>query len=620
MQTTSVNELCWDDCLQFERLNYFFGKLMTKRDFQAEQSYFNEKRWIMNRLGLGWGVLCGLKVRPCRSNENRIIVEKGFALDKYGHEIMVCEEQVVELRTAADDCESQEKPDKHPCYYIGLRYMECSVEPTPVPVEDCCSLGSECEYNRTRESYEFKVSLDPFTEESECLPRDEFNCEITCFRKLEDPCRMVIEQCPERVQCKVIPLAKVCFDADCEQGEKPIPKIVIYNCPPYRQLAFSNENLYQLMICLKEELWKAHAARYDRRQYVPLLAQTLKGIRYRSGRILTIPNVGYHLNRLTTDGDTVWITDSEKPAVIVLGKDTGDVEKSSLVSLRGNAWGIAFDGKYMWVTHHETHPGRLSRINICDEKDVKTFTIQNISDPREIVFDGQYLWVSHRQVGEKGQAAQDQTPVQQQQQEPIDEKCIYVSKIDPCNLNAEPTINICPYDWCVPVSPASLAGMVFDGNSIWVTYQAFIGKKETAVVQKIATENGELGDPVEIDGSAPEDITFDGTHVWVAHDEGVSKVDIEKEEEIASATQRKQTAIAFDGSMLWTAELGSGEARVNRINTFSVEFEGGEEMIKYDEHSYDYDISRLCFDGSFIWVAANKTGEEKPGIVHRLLP
>ena len=161
--------------------------------------------------------------------------------------------------------------------------------------------------------------------------------------------------------------------------------------------------------------------------------------------------------------------------------------------------------------------------------------------------------------------------------------------------------------------------MVYDGTSIWVTYKALIGKKDTAVIQKITTENGNVGDPVEIDGSNPEDITFDGTHVWVAHDEGVSKVDIEKEEEIASATQRKQTAITFDGSMLWTAELGSGEARVNRINTFSVSFEGGEEIVKYDEHSYDYDISRLCFDGSYIWVAANKTGEEKPGIVHRLL-
>ena len=41
---------------QFERNNYFYGKQFTVRDLQQEQSYFNDKRYLINRMVLGWGV------------------------------------------------------------------------------------------------------------------------------------------------------------------------------------------------------------------------------------------------------------------------------------------------------------------------------------------------------------------------------------------------------------------------------------------------------------------------------------------------------------------------------------------------------------------------------------
>ena len=39
------------------RNNYFYGKLLDVRHFTLEQSYFNAKRWLMNRLTLGSGVV-----------------------------------------------------------------------------------------------------------------------------------------------------------------------------------------------------------------------------------------------------------------------------------------------------------------------------------------------------------------------------------------------------------------------------------------------------------------------------------------------------------------------------------------------------------------------------------
>ena len=40
----------------FERNRYFYGKLLTVRDFESEQKYFNDKSRLLNRLLFGSGV------------------------------------------------------------------------------------------------------------------------------------------------------------------------------------------------------------------------------------------------------------------------------------------------------------------------------------------------------------------------------------------------------------------------------------------------------------------------------------------------------------------------------------------------------------------------------------
>ena len=44
------------------RNNYFYGKRMDVQHFRMEQDYGKLKQWLLNRLTLGKGVLCGLKV------------------------------------------------------------------------------------------------------------------------------------------------------------------------------------------------------------------------------------------------------------------------------------------------------------------------------------------------------------------------------------------------------------------------------------------------------------------------------------------------------------------------------------------------------------------------------
>lgn len=85
---------------QFERNNYFYGKLMTVRDFEAEQDYFNNKRYLINRMIHGIGIVCGLKVEDNSSVEGKkpqkdktdswsVYLNPGVALDCCGHEIVV---------------------------------------------------------------------------------------------------------------------------------------------------------------------------------------------------------------------------------------------------------------------------------------------------------------------------------------------------------------------------------------------------------------------------------------------------------------------------------------------------------------------------------------------------
>lgn len=40
------------------RNRYYYGKLLDAHHLELEQDYGNRKRWLLNRLSLGTGVLC----------------------------------------------------------------------------------------------------------------------------------------------------------------------------------------------------------------------------------------------------------------------------------------------------------------------------------------------------------------------------------------------------------------------------------------------------------------------------------------------------------------------------------------------------------------------------------
>jgi len=81
---------CLDYCCP-TRNRYFYGKLLDVFHFELEQKYFNSKRWLLNRLVTGYGVICGLNVL-LTADKKSIYVTPGVAIDKCGHEIIVCQD------------------------------------------------------------------------------------------------------------------------------------------------------------------------------------------------------------------------------------------------------------------------------------------------------------------------------------------------------------------------------------------------------------------------------------------------------------------------------------------------------------------------------------------------
>src|SRR5437868_5888440 len=86
-----------------ERNNYFYGLLLDETKFNREADYFNQKRWLLNRLILGTGVICGLNVTLNPQKKDHVLIEPGIALDPFGHEIVVPQPISVDPVQLTDD-------------------------------------------------------------------------------------------------------------------------------------------------------------------------------------------------------------------------------------------------------------------------------------------------------------------------------------------------------------------------------------------------------------------------------------------------------------------------------------------------------------------------------------
>ena len=192
---------CLDPCSPI-RNRYFYGKMLDVFHFELEQNYFNSKRWLLNRLVSGYGVVSGLNVL-LSSDGKSIYVTPGLAIDKCGHEIILCQPSPPILLPAPQSGTPASQPPAAPStppstpgapanpatgtppvaspvgpnlgnnpgttgaencdcadyYHLVLCYHECPTDPSP-------SLGGDCDTEATcspgaiRERYSLELIAD----------------------------------------------------------------------------------------------------------------------------------------------------------------------------------------------------------------------------------------------------------------------------------------------------------------------------------------------------------------------------------------------------------------------------------------------------------------------------
>lgn len=141
----------------FERNRYYAGKMLTSADFQAEQTYFNNKRRFVNNLMYGSGIVCGCGVFSL--DDLSILVESGVAIDGLGREIVV-DSSVVKKLSAVDGFEQLRTNQASLC----LKYKESEVH--AVYAVNQKESDKEYEYNRISEGYQlFLIDTEDIPEE-----------------------------------------------------------------------------------------------------------------------------------------------------------------------------------------------------------------------------------------------------------------------------------------------------------------------------------------------------------------------------------------------------------------------------------------------------------------------
>jgi hypothetical protein len=255
------------------RNHYFYGKLLDVFHFELETDYMNAKRWLLNRMVTGWGVVCGLDVQMV-GDGGAIRVTSGVALDSWGREIIVPADsrpQPLPENGGPGQAEHREGPRAQPSaaesygsperghdtkqeepikekqaqeYHVVLCYHECQTKPVPVLAGDCddemmCAAGTIEERYRIeiRPGHVAPVSLWD-CHIPDAVTRGELNYDVLV--------RWVTDNCPEMLDDPCVPLANLRVWPG-KDGPYCEPDDVDINI---RQLALSNRALFYLLMSM----------------------------------------------------------------------------------------------------------------------------------------------------------------------------------------------------------------------------------------------------------------------------------------------------------------------------------------------------------------------------------
>lgn len=134
----------------FERNKYYYGKLLSERDFVEEQRYFNDKRRLLNRILYGTGVAAGLQVLAV--DDWNMSVEAGLALDFSGREILV-DTPVIRRLSTIDGFDVLAGQGEKPYFYLCVEYSEEEAVPAHSVMGSLAGQEDRMDYEKYREGY-----------------------------------------------------------------------------------------------------------------------------------------------------------------------------------------------------------------------------------------------------------------------------------------------------------------------------------------------------------------------------------------------------------------------------------------------------------------------------------
>lgn len=130
----------------FERNSYYFGKLLSAKDFETEQKYLNDKRRFVNRVTGANGIVSGMGV--IAADDMSVIIQAGCAFDASGREIIIPETKVIKLSTIEGFSQLSTTTA-----LLGIRYDEQPAD----EVYSAMAEGANVQHNKVKE--QFKLSL-----------------------------------------------------------------------------------------------------------------------------------------------------------------------------------------------------------------------------------------------------------------------------------------------------------------------------------------------------------------------------------------------------------------------------------------------------------------------------
>jgi hypothetical protein len=240
------------DCLQpglgkLERVKYFNRMLLTAEDMRTDQDFVLQKLRRHNRFLHGWGVVCGLIVRPAPTATQpwRAQIGEGYALGPFGDEVFVGQPVFMDLATcgpgaATNPCEPGLLLDSAPSagaeIFVAIKYAECRARPVLAMPGGCGCEDEACEYSRIRDSFVLSC-LSELPASHRPDPKAPSLCDIAAGKAL-----LACLPCPTEPW---VVLAKVALPGS---ASTPLAEAAITNAPPIRRIVFSTALLQEQLI------------------------------------------------------------------------------------------------------------------------------------------------------------------------------------------------------------------------------------------------------------------------------------------------------------------------------------------------------------------------------------